>query len=315
VGYISIVACLVIFITAIKYHKILSKFSFAACIPIFIAICDFGYEIFHTSDHWYSITHLYVLEGAGCQLVGAFKPFWINMQTAYAIGCAVYLSLFFSGFNKSEPSFGRNNVYFHVCCWGVPLLLFIIGWSLGVYGQESAWCGITDPVADLFLVDLWMMFALVFLVACYSYVVWKLCQGIRDAESSTDSDDTAAVKKHTDKMWKVIRSIGIYPIAYFVQWFLYGLFKLQALPQSSFGLILVIVFVTNAGGLFNLFLYGPLLFNQIRRAKAKKMKRSMQLGACAPTVSALSAATSSSIMSPKSKVDSASADTQTSTSI
>merc|ERR1712228_77155 len=115
--------------TAVKYREILSTLSFAAQIPIFIAISDFGYEFFHTTDHWHSVTKLYVMEGATCVVFGSMKPFWINVQTAWTIGCAVYLYRFLLGSKMAQPTFGKNNIYLKCACWGVPILLFLIGFA------------------------------------------------------------------------------------------------------------------------------------------------------------------------------------------
>ena len=102
-GSLSICACILMISTAIKYRKLLSKLSFAAQIPIYIAItdlgifsfilqfllqfrpfhnvptlCEKGYEIFHASDHWWSLINLYVAEGDLCLFFGSMKQFWIS---------------------------------------------------------------------------------------------------------------------------------------------------------------------------------------------------------------------------------------------
>merc|ERR1712228_880344 len=225
--------------TAVKYREILSTLSFAAQIPIFIAISDFGYEFFHTTDHWHSVTKLYVMEGATCVVYSDLKPFWINVQTAWTIGCAVYLYRFLLGSKMAQPTFGKNNIYLKCACWGVPILLLFI--------------------------------ALIVLSVLYSIIIYKLFKILRENELK-NTDDNAAITKANDRIKGVIRMIGIYPIAYICQWFAYALLKL-GLIELTWGVLIYIVLTTNFGGCFNCLLYGPLLFNQIKRSKEKERNK------------------------------------------
>merc|ERR1711971_186274 len=125
-----------------------------------------------------------------------------------------------------------------------------------------------DPLIDLVLVDLWLFMALCVLMVLYSIIIYKLLRIVRENEAK-NTDANKAIDDTNDRIKRVIRMIGIYPIAYFCQWFAYALLKLGWI-QLSWPVLIYIVLTTNFGGCFNCLLYGPLLFNQIKRAKEKK---------------------------------------------
>ena len=141
----SILCSIYIIVTGIYYHAIWSELTarFTAQLPVYISICDLIFEVNHGSDHIHNLLTGYVSEGILCQVFGCMKPFSINCQTAWALGTAFYLSN--TIIRQKEISFGKYNLYIHIPCWGIPLLILIIGFVYDVYGLEGAWCGITDP--------------------------------------------------------------------------------------------------------------------------------------------------------------------------
>jgi len=277
----SALASIFIIVTGIKYHVQLSKLTFGAQLPIFISICDLGFELSHGGDHLHNVIADYVSEGALCQLFGCMKPFLINCQTAWALGVAVYLNRSIFNRGKIEPQFGPKNVYLHLCCWGIPFIALIFGFAFDVYGVEGPWCGVPDPLVDFLMVDLWLVLALTILLFNYGWIAYKLRSVYHRTDSGTAANTRAASTQK--RVNQIVRTIGLYPVAYFIQWFAYTLFKTQAIEQT-YGAVLWVVTTANLGGIFNLCLYGPLLFRQVRRtlrhehSQQKSTNSSIQIG-------------------------------------
>lgn len=258
---LSAVSSIFIIMTGILYHHKLENLTFGAKLPIFISICDLSFEIFHGGDHLHNILNGYVSENMLCQLFGSMKPFSINCQTAWALATALYLNK--SIFNQlgEPPQFGKHNIYLHIFCWGIPSIMFIFGFIFNIYGVEGPWCGIKNPIIDVFIVDIWMVFALIILIFNYSWIAYKLHSIAKIVAKNNNDNNDNDIKK-------VIRTIGLYPIAYFIQWLIYALYKTKIMPRT-YGTALGVVTTANCGGIYNLFLYGPLLLNQIKREKNK----------------------------------------------
>ena len=248
----------------IVYHSKLKNLTFAAQIPIFISICDLFYEVFHGGDHLHNIIHSYVSENGLCQLFGCMKPFLINCQTWWAFAVAIYLhKSIFKVTIHDRITFGKHNIYLHILCWGIPTIILIIGFIFNVYGVEGPWCGIPNPLTDILMVDMWMVLIIIILVIIYTNIIWKL-HGI-----AKQNEDDNNIKK-------AMRTIGLYPVAYFIQWVAYVLYKTYVIPRT-FATVLWVVICGNSGGIFNLFLYGPLLFNQIKRERQKFNEKQMEM--------------------------------------
>eukprot|EP00484_Ammonia_sp_Unknown_P005922 CAMPEP_0197072090 /NCGR_PEP_ID=MMETSP1384-20130603/209923_1 /TAXON_ID=29189 /ORGANISM="Ammonia sp." /LENGTH=351 /DNA_ID=CAMNT_0042510905 /DNA_START=155 /DNA_END=1210 /DNA_ORIENTATION=- len=267
-----------IIVTGIKYHVQLRKLTFGAQLPIFISICDLGFELSHGGDHLHNVIADYVSEGWLCQLFGSMKPFLINCQTAWALGVALYLNRCIFNGTMVEPTFGPKNVYLHLCCWGIPLIALIFGFAYDVYGVEGPWCGVPDHLVDLLMVDMWIALALIILLVNYCCIAYKLLS----VYGRVDSHGYSHAAESQRKVHSIITTIGLYPVAYFIQWLAYALFKTHAIEQT-YGAVLWVVTTANLGGIFNLCLYGPLLFRQVKRglrkqATLKSMSNSMELG-------------------------------------
>ena len=140
----SVLCSIYIICTGIYYHMTITTLQkqFTAQLPIYISICDLLFELNHGSDHIHNILTGYVSEGFVCQLFGCMKPFSINCQTTWALGTAFYLTQ--TIIRSKEPSFGKHNIYIHLPCWGIPLIILIVGFIYDVYGIEGPWCGIKD---------------------------------------------------------------------------------------------------------------------------------------------------------------------------
>ena len=143
-GIGSILCSIYIIFSGIYYYMTLMELGFSAQLAIYISICDLIFELSHTSDHVHNLLTGFVSEGALCQTFGSLKPFGINCQTAWALATSYYIC--YTILRAEEPSFGKYNMYIHIPCWGVPLIIMIIGFGLDVYGIEGPWCGIPDPV-------------------------------------------------------------------------------------------------------------------------------------------------------------------------
>eukprot|EP01084_Bolivina_argentea_P186510 321488_1 len=268
---LSILASIFIIITGILYHHKFTNMTFGAKLPIFISICDLLFEIMHGGDHLHNIITGFVSEDALCQLFGCMKPFSINCQTTWALAVALYLNR--SVFNKSstQPTFGQHNIYLHIFCWGVPLTILLFGFIFDVYGVEGPWCGVPDALTDILMVDMWMCLALFILIFNYSAIIYKLRNIANKKSDSNKEHSNNAAQKSNHRIKTVIRTIGLYPIAYFIQWLAYALYKSNAVEQT-YETALWVVITANCGGIFNLFLYGPLLINQIKREQRKNEK-------------------------------------------
>ena len=270
-GTISSIACIFIIITAIKYHSILSNLSFAAQLPIFISICDLGFEISHGGDHLHNLIYSYVSENELCQLFGSMKTFFINCQTVWALATAIYLHKSIFKQSKHEKiAMVKQNMYLHISCWGAPTIILCFGFIFDVYGVEGPWCGIPDRLTDIFMVDIWMCITIMMLVTIYSDMLWKLYQ-ISKYETGGNG-----LENSNERVKKAIRTIGLYPIAYLVQWLAVILYKVYIIPRT-FGTGLWVVICGNCGGIFNLILYGPMLLNQIKREKQETNQRQIAI--------------------------------------
>eukprot|EP01084_Bolivina_argentea_P145064 254372_1 len=266
----SSLASIFIIITGLKYHRKLSNLTFGAQLPIFISVSDLLFEIFHGGDHLHNLIKGYVSEQALCQLFGCMKPFSINCQTTWSLAVGLYLNRTIFNGSKIEPTFGKYNIYLHIFCWGIPFIIFICGFIFNVYGVEGPWCGVSNPTIDIFMVDIWIVFAIIILGINYSCIIYKLHSVVNNQQEQND------VGNFNNRIKKVIRTIGLYPIAYFFQWLAYTLFKAAMIPRTFYTLLWVVI-TGNMGGVFNLFLYGPLLLNQIKRLKREQRENSKQL--------------------------------------
>ena len=172
-----------------------------------------------------------------------------------------------------QPTFGRNNIYLHLCCWGIPFISYLIGWAIGAYGVEFAYCGVVSPKIDLFLIFIPMLTTFVVLAITYGTIVYKMTMNLRQIRDRSHSL-SESMKNSNERMQRVIRSIGLYPFAYLMQWFLKGILKLELFSVQGNGAFVYLMFMVtcvNSGGCFNCLLYGPLLWNQLHRERRKEM--------------------------------------------
>lgn len=130
------------------------------------------------------------------------------------------------------------------------------------------------------MVDIWIVFAFVVLLCNYGAIIYKLRNMRRNRRRASSGGNEASLKVD-DKIKRVMRTVGLYPLAYFVQWLAYGMVKTAVIPQT-FGNIIWVVTTANLGGVFNLCLYGPMLWNQVKAQKMKKMKSAISLGSRSP---------------------------------
>lgn len=196
------------------------------------------------------------------------------LKPAWALACAVYFTRSLLSNGRSPPTFGPHNVYLHLCCWGFPFIACCIGWSLRAYGPEYANCGVVNPIVDLYLIDLWMFLAISSLILLYGTIIFKMTKALRDSRSE---DASNRIKQSNARMQRVIRNIGLYPLAYLVQWFGYGLLKLALVnvtkTDAGFVYLMFAVTCTNSGGCFNSLLYGQMLWRQIKRHRGKEVQK------------------------------------------
>eukprot|EP00485_Elphidium_margaritaceum_P007545 CAMPEP_0202692912 /NCGR_PEP_ID=MMETSP1385-20130828/7169_1 /ASSEMBLY_ACC=CAM_ASM_000861 /TAXON_ID=933848 /ORGANISM="Elphidium margaritaceum" /LENGTH=561 /DNA_ID=CAMNT_0049348519 /DNA_START=82 /DNA_END=1764 /DNA_ORIENTATION=- len=267
---LSAIASIFIIFCSIKYHFKFPNLTFAAKLPAFLSIADLGFELFHGGDHLHNLRTGYVApsSSAFCQMCGSMKQFWTNAQTAWACGVAIYLYRCVFSSSSNSPTFGPNNVFLHLCCWGVPAAALATGFVLDVYGVEGAWCGIPDHFTDTLMVNAWIWVAFIFLVAIYAMICFKLRATVQNASCGLGKKSYMEQQK---KMRKVMRTIGLYPVAYVVQWHAYSLYKMGVLPVS-FGIYIYVVLTANSGGIFNVVLYGQMLWNQVKRNKHTAIK-------------------------------------------
>ena len=261
----SIIASIFIIVTGIKYHRILSNLTFGAKLPIFISFCDLGWEIFHSGDHIHNLIQGYVTEDFWCILCGCMKPFSIKLcfyihylhslsilitksspyyqyvflyqiiykiscQTAWTIAVSVYLNRSIFDDSCTEPKFGPHNIYLHAFCWGIPTIILISGFIFNVYGIEGPWCGIKDPMTDVYMVDIWMIIAILVLIVNYGWIMYKLHKVTTHHNNRKDSNSAVIVANNRIK--RIIKTIGLYPVAYFVQWLAYCLYKTNVVPRT-----------------------------------------------------------------------------------
>ena len=122
------------------------------------------------------------------------------------------------------------------------------------------------------MADLWMIILVIALMINYGMIIFKLRSVIRSSYTKSRSNVLNYSKSHAQYR-KVMRTVGFYPVAFMAQWSMYILYILAWIPKT-FEIALIVVTIGNCGGIFNLFLYGPLLLNQIKRVK-NKAKRDM----------------------------------------
>ena len=277
---LSIIACLFMIITGIKYHKILSNLSLAAQLPIYISISDLTFEIFHGGDHLHSLIHSFIFKDPWCVLFGSMKAFGVNIQTAWALGVSTYLIRTIFNASGEEIMFGKHNVYLHAFCWGAPLIIFFFGFIFDAYGKSlGPWCDVADPATHFLMVDVWMVIVILALIVNYGLIIYKLGSVINLSSSKKCKANERNYGTLHCRMKKVMRTVGLYPIAFIAQWFAYMIYLTNVVPQT-YAISLWVVITGNCGGIFNLFLYGPLLLNQIKNEKRRRetTKRATAIG-------------------------------------
>ena len=262
--FFSIVASLIIIIAGIKYHKKLSHLSLAAQLPIYISISDLIFEIFHGGDHIHSVTHNYIFSDTWCIIFGSMKTFGVNIHSAWALGVSVYLIRTIYYHAGDEMTFGKHNIYLHACCWGAPLIIFFFGFIFNTYGKSlGPWCDVADPGTHFLMVDIWMVLVIFALIINYGLIIYKLRRVIKTSGPKSKTANEHNYDRMHTRMKKVMRMVGFYPVAFIAQWFAYMVYLTNLVPQT-YATTLWVVSNANCGGIFNLFLYGPLLLNQIR---------------------------------------------------
>ena len=116
---------------------------------------------------------------------------------------------------------------------------------------------------DLVVVDLWVILACCILLIGYSVTAYYL--------HSVMKHD--GINQETSKNIKlVIRRLGLYPLAYFFQWFAYGLLKTGVI-SATYTNVLIVVTPANTGGILNFFIYYPLLLSQVKREEEKEKEK------------------------------------------
>lgn len=211
-----------------------------------------------------------------CAFFGSMKPLWMNAQTAWACASAVYLFRVLLSPMRGLPTFGPRDIYLHGFCWGIPFISWLIGWSVNAYGVEYAYCGVVNPKTDLYLIFIPMFSTIIFLAVTYGIIVYKMNKSLRRMQDH--SDESKIIKQKIEKMRSVVKSIGLYPFAYLLQWLPKGILKLELFSvqgNTGFIYLMFVVICANSGGFFNCLLYGPLLWNQIKREKRKETRDMM----------------------------------------
>ena len=120
------------------------------------------------------------------------------------------------------------------------------------------------------MVDIWIVISYILLVIMYSFTGYYLYNIMKGHFSNDSRFDTGRVG-----IKRAIKTFGLFPIAYLIQWHAYGLYKTHLIP-NTFEMVLWVVITANLGGLFNLLLYYPLLLNQVKTENSKNKQLQME---------------------------------------
>mmetsp|Transcript_46829 Transcript_46829/g.77760 ORF Transcript_46829/g.77760 Transcript_46829/m.77760 type:complete len:331 (-) Transcript_46829:174-1166(-) len=260
---LSIIASVCIIIIGITYHRRLRSLGLSAQLPIFISLCDLGFELSHGGDHLHNLLADFVSEGALCQFFGCLKPFFINCQTTWALSVAFFVNR--SVLAERVPTYGPHNVYLHAFCWGVPLIILVGGFAFDVYGVEGPWCGITNHVTDFWMVDVWMSIAICLLAVNYAWIIYHIFKVMKKRQHVHAKNSSRKAIRNA------LPIMSLFPVAYALQWIFYGLYKTHVLA-NTYGNVLLVVCTANMGGVYNFALYGRMLFNFIRKKLRQQVK-------------------------------------------
>lgn len=119
---------------------------------------------------------------------------------------------------------------------------------------------------DALMADLWVAIACAALVVGYSITVIHLLSVLKKNKSVWGQETTQGVKN-------VIKRLGFYPIAYFLQWFAYALLKTK-LIEATYEHVIWVVITANIGGILNFLIYYPLLLSQVRNGQFRNNRAS-----------------------------------------
>ena len=135
------------------------------------------------------------------------------------------------------------------------------------------------------MVDIWIVFAFVVLLCNYGVIIFELRRKARKmrrrSSAAGHGGQESAHDKVNQKIKKVIRTVGLYPLAYIFQWHAYGMLKTGVIAVT-FPNIIWVVTTANLGGVYNLCLYGPMLWNQARLQERKKELSVMTMASRSP---------------------------------
>jgi len=275
--------------------------------PMWISICDFSFGCFHGGDHLISLIRGRVMDGGICTFFGWGTIYTMNLPAFWV--SAISLCIHTVVVRKKRLMVGTGDWILHVFAWGVPLLYGFFGFIDRDYGQEPMWCGTPKRLwvfNGVFVLIAMLLNTVVYgHISYYLYtyisqrkatkneIGWvsihpinkegeispetspEISPGTNKSQPDESSSLPAAKKQEVvstdEKLMKMAKQMPIYVLIYIIVWLPYFIYTIWLLiaPPTPFVLNLIVVTLTNSGGIFNALAYRHYLLKTRSSSRSK----------------------------------------------
>ncbi|XP_053383031.1 uncharacterized protein LOC128549702 [Mercenaria mercenaria] len=276
--------CVVITLTlSFKHGNFRTFFSWTKSerLIIYLAICDGGFNIFHSMDHLhYVITKDHVRPKELCELYAFLLAEFVASQNLMVN--IVAINAFTIMVFKRNINFGTYDWRLLAWTFGFPFIgatAVAVTGQLGPNGSSCFFDGVKAKTANICFTTVPLLLVLVMNSVMY-VVTWK-----RIRQETISLNQILQTPNITNRSRRAAKNMSMFVVAFFIQWGPLSLFGIWLLLDVNIPLALfhIVVVLSNIGGCLNLCVYliirrrklkSRRIANEHRQADTNEMKMS-----------------------------------------
>ncbi|XP_045211074.1 uncharacterized protein LOC123562504 [Mercenaria mercenaria] len=251
---------------------------------VYLAICDGGFNIFHSMDHMqYVITKDHVRPKELCEFYAFSLAEFVASQTLLVN--IVAINAFTLMVLKKNINFGKYDWRLLAWTFGLP---FIGATAVAVTGQlgpngsshfafkyfSCFFDGVTAGTANICFTTVPLLLVLIMNSVMYA-VTWK-----RIREETHNLHTNLRIQNITKKSKRAAKNMSMFVVAFFIQWGPLSLFGIWGLIDVNIPLPLfhIVTVFCNIGGCLNLIIY--LIIRRRHSREKRKANEDTQVNSC-----------------------------------
>ncbi|RIA99016.1 hypothetical protein C1645_748291 [Glomus cerebriforme] len=248
-GHINLLACaFVVYSAFMKWRA--STLSISSRVPLYLSISDIcQYPIF-MPNFFYSIIYHEIIPEIPCKILAYLLFFQINfnMILMSSIAFVTYLRVT----KGKATNLGKYD--WKIFAWVITLSLFFSIPAIPSLGSSRFWCLTTSTTTSTLIIDAYAIFAITFIIACFSY--YKTLKTIFNVDREEIADSAGRIDRRNKLERQATRKILIY-VLIFMKWIpllLYGI-SIMLSNEEALWIDLATIIAFNFGGICNCTLY------------------------------------------------------------